>query len=141
MIEVPKLDAYLLNVLEHQHGEQGAPSLDVIATEHYGRKYFAQQTGDMLANDSWTHIVLDQEMVAQYLFDGMTVIKGEHLSDKPTYLAGRKGIENWLALPEAESFGEQLRVDRAGPTPELVLADMIDKGLLPHGNYLLHCWW
>lgn len=141
MISVPKLDAYFLNAFEHQHGDGGAPSLDVIVQEHYGREYNVQQTGEKLSNGSWTHYLMDEEMVQQYLFDGITVIKGEHHWLPHTYLMGREGIEHWLAMDRSDDFSAKLAAVRQAPTPEIILADLIDKGLLPHGAYILHCWW
>lgn len=141
MIELPKVDAYRINAFEHQHGEHGAPSLDVIATEHYGREYCAQQTGDKLSDGSWTEYPMDKYDVEQALFDGLTIVKGEHYNDKPTYLSGREGIENWLAMDRSEEHGAQLKAVRAAPTPTIILADLIDKGLLPHGTYLMYCYW
>lgn len=97
--------------------------LNRIATEHYGRPYVAQQTGDMLPNDSFHVYEMAEEDVLQWCYDMDTEragrghylglqrvapgtgdrVLGDHVA---IYAEGVNWFEYWLAINIA-SEGER----------------------------------
>lgn len=150
----------------HDH-EEG--SLDALATRVYGRKYRGQQTGDMLPNDSYHIYEMNEEDVADYMHDleQQTLNEGHYLGGryegkewKNFHAKGVNWIDYWLSLdiapgdsvlsgyhPHSDTEDlrgkqvSQLTAERAAPTIHYILADLITRGELPYGRYLLHCWW
>ncbi len=58
---------------------------------------------------------------------GDSVLSGYHSSDDTEDLRGK-------TISELTSI-------RTAPTIHYVLADLIKRGELPYGHYMLHCWW
>jgi len=127
----------------------GEDSLDAIATRVYGRTYRGQQTGDMIGNDS--HVVYNMfpDDVEQLMYDMNEEPKRHYLGydrvlRETTYVEGVNWFEYWLGLKiEPGTYGDNspTTVERAAPTPDHVLADLISRGELPHGKYVMHVWW
>ncbi len=146
-------------------------SLNAIATEYYGSKYIAQQTGEMLPNDSTHHYNMSPEEVDQWCADMedkrhylgyVPVAKGTGDfggNGKTVYHVGHNQFEYWLSLrhdpdnpdnsdnphPGEDHYGESFKHDfqvyRQAPEPWYVLADLIRNGVLPHGDYLMEVSW
>lgn len=123
------------------------PSLDSIATRVYGREYQGQQTGEMLANDTIHHYDMSEKAVEQRVADqrwgdperqhylGYDRIKREGIYEK-----GVNEFEYWLGL-DLEKAKYDFEVYRQAPEPADVLADLINRGELPYGQYLLRVSW
>lgn len=157
---------YTMPLFDHTEG-----SLDAIATRVYGKTYVGQQTGDMLSNDSHHLYDMSKSEVDQWVADmknkrhylGLKRVEkgtgdygGNHVA---VYHEGHNWFEYWLSLkhdpdnpdnehnPEdgedhfGESFKHGFQVFRQAPTIHYVLADLIHRGELPYGQYLLDCSW
>ncbi|UDL16004.1 hypothetical protein QEH42_gp214 [Microbacterium phage Pumpernickel] len=166
-MHTPEQKSYLYMPLnDHEAG-----SLDELATRVYGQTYKGQQTGDMLPNDSWHVYEMDKENVADWVhgmkekrhYLGLKRVPkgtGQFGGDyEAIYHEGHNAFEYWLSLrhdpvnPDNEnnpqdgvdhfgqSFKYEFQVYREAPEIHYVLADLIDRGELPYGTYLLHCWW
>jgi hypothetical protein len=130
-------------------GHMGEDSLDAIASRIYGRSYVGQQTGDMIGNDSHILYTMDKDMVEDILYNMNSEPKRHYLGyDSATrtakYAEGVNWFEYWLGLKiEPGTYGDNspTTVERAAPTPDYVLADLINRGELPYGTYLMHVWW
>lgn len=140
MFEPPSETVYLMEMMDHM----GPDSLDAIATRVYGRTYVGQQTGEMIGNDTYVRYVMSEDQVS-YLNSLMTkepkstYIGYDYAKREGIYAEGVNAFEYWLALP----LGDHDDIDavRAAPEPSFVLADLISKGELPYGTYLMHVWW
>lgn len=149
----------------------GYDSLDALATRVYGQTYKGQQTGDMLPNDSYHVFDMDEERVEELMdnmkekrmFLGLKpVAKGtgdRGGNFRATYAMGVNWFEYWLSLKydPATPYGASsprewedardftlkydFQVYREAPTIDYVLADLITRGELPHGRYMIHCSW
>lgn len=127
----------------------GEDSLDAIATRVYGREYKGQQTGDMIYNDS--HVVYDMSAEAvEELNSEMSSEPKRHyldydpITEEHKYAEGVNWFEYWLGLEEKEIFPgytDMTDIIRAAPTPNHVLADLIKRGELPYGTYVMSVWW
>jgi hypothetical protein len=136
---------FIMEMMDHM----GKDSLDAIATRIYGRSYKGQQTGDMIGND--THIVytMDKDRVDDLIHSMNSEPKRHYVGYNPTtwegiYVEGVNWFEYWLGLKiEPGTYGDNspTTVERAAPTPDHVLADLISRGELPYGTYLMHVWW
>ena len=143
-IELERREYLWLPMMAHE----GEKTLDAIATEHFGRKYVGQQTGEMIANDTYLVWDLsDEGMLAEVMWD-------DALESK---------LENWLSLemggpltsvdyrftdgelgPVVEEKGTvryDFEIYREAPEPEWMLAKLISLGVLPYGVYLVSVWW
>ena len=151
-------------------------SLDKIATEHYGRTYEGQQTGDMMRNDTVHGYNMHEHTVANLMYDmelKRTYLGRNPYTNEPGFALGVNWFDYWLALEStdrvktdwsdpASAYLANLRmmsepkpwedarghiydhdtvIVRAAPTPDYVLADLITKGVLPYGKYLLYVGW
>lgn len=127
-----------------EYQPEQAPSLDSIATRVYGRRYVGQQTGRMLDNDSVHHYDMSEDEVEQLVFDMEQEPKRHYIRYDPhtkegVYAEGVNWFEYWLGLDEAEHSSKD--IDHAAPEPHYVLADLIKRGELPYGQYLLRVSW
>lgn len=113
----------------------GPNSLDAIATEYYGQSYSGQQTGDMMANDSW------------HIFDFSTEDDVAEYDPEDCYkpLTKWKNLRMGDPLPQPYDPDRVVRYDfdieREAPTPDYILADLIRNGVLPYGKYLVQVTW
>lgn len=100
-------------------------SLDAIVEKVYGRPYrtvSAAQCG----NDTTLHFDYDKETVDDYLED-IRECDGDPIGD-------------WLAL-DPKSFEQPYIYHRKAPAPDVMVADLINKGHLPYGNYQIYISW
>lgn len=109
----------------------GEHSLDAITTRFYGREYVGQQTGDMLPNDSHVVYKMNRENVEQLMYN---------LEEEREY-NGIDSLTKWQSAPDTQDRREKLDILRAAPEPDYILADLITKGELPYGTYVLRVWW
>lgn len=126
----------------------GPDSLDMIIRRKYDRRaYEGQQTGEMLPNDSY------------HLWDFSTEddveerVLNTYGRDESGSFVSMDLIQNWLDAPEpvyplrtpvywGEAYQYYLNYVRdLSPEPDLLLADLIRRGEMPYGRYLIHCWW
>lgn len=127
-MHIPKQKkAFFMPMFSHE----GERSLDAIATRFYGREYVGQQTGDMLPNDSHVVYKMNRENVKQLMYN---------LEEEREY-NGIDSLAKWLSAPATEDRREKLDILRAAPEPDYILADLITKGELPYGTYVLSVWW
>lgn len=145
--------------------------LNEIATSFYGREYNGQQTGDMLPNDSYHLFVMDEVNVAELThtmkknrhYLGLKRVAkgtgdwgGDHVS---VCHEGHNWLDYWLSLshdPDSpdnldnprdgeDHFGGSFKFDfqvyRQAPTIDYILADLITKGELPYGDYMITVSW
>lgn len=150
------------------YGENAHESFDAIASAFYGKEYVGQQTGEMLSNDTYhVYEYATMDRVKDTLWEGengefkSTYLGFDRAAMKGIMLEGVNRLEYWLSLshssdPEVYThadnphegedcygavFKHDFQVYREGPSIGWVLADMINKGHLPLGRYLLHCTW
>jgi hypothetical protein len=116
-----------MDMLDHD----GPDTLDAIATRFYGRKYIGQQTGDMLPNDSHVVYDMDEDMVEQLI---------ANLEEEREY-SGFDSLQRWLDAASPADRSEEIKLIRSAPEPDYILADLISKGELPHGKYVVRVWW
>lgn len=127
-MHIPKQKkVYFMPMFAHE----GEHSLDAFASRFYGREYQGQQTGDMLPNDSHVVYEMSKENVEQLMYN---------LEEEREY-NGIDSLAKWLSAPATEDRGEKLDILRAAPEPDYILADLITKGELPYGTYVLSVWW
>lgn len=131
----------------------GPDSLDMIIRRVYDRRsYQGQQVGDMLPNDSYHEWDLSTEEDVEECLLGY--------DESGQYVLGG-AVQRWLNLPQpvyAETpygdtptwkggywgEGHQYYLDYIrdlAPNPKTLLADLIRRGEMPYGRYLIHCWW
>lgn len=115
---------YALNesVNTYEGQGKGRLALNEMAAQIYGKKYVAQQTGDMLPNNS----------VHEYDFSTEDDVEEE------TYYADE--FDSWQAMKE-EDYDYDFQVYREAPEPGYMIARLIADGHLPHGIYLLYVSW
>lgn len=154
MITPKQTTYYVMELFDHG----GPESLDAIATRVYGRKYSGSRSmGDFApGNDSWLTFDMTE--------DGWAYKEGIEEFDSPTtriydektreFLTYKTSPLNyWLGLTkEPPSYyseerkaawdpGEDREIQEQAPDLSWVLADLIRRGELPHGHYLLRHWW
>jgi hypothetical protein len=135
-----------MDMCDHsEYQKDQAPSLDSIATRVYGRKYVGQQTGDMLGNDSVHHYDMSEYEVDQLDFDmnqepRQHYVDWDPITQQAIYAEGVNWFEYWLGLDESK-FKHDFEIYRQAPEPRYVLADLIKRGELPYGQYLLRVSW
>lgn len=138
-------------------------SLNLIATEVYGKEYHGQQTGDMLPNDSVHRYVMDEEAVETELWENGPVrhyLGYDSMRGNTVYAEGISTFDYWQSLSHSDDpskvtahsssdlvdhrggvYRFDFEVYRQAPEPRWVIADLIKKGHLPYGNYLLYVSW
>lgn len=129
-IELEKEEYTILPMFAHE----GPVSLDAIATAFYGKTYCGQQTGEMISNDS--HEVYNfttDEDVQRYREEGEEQIQA--------WLELKIGDPNPSFWYEGQPITNETEIERAAPSPSVVMADLIRKGQLPMGKYLVRVWW
>jgi len=130
MIELERDEFYILPMFAHE----GPVSLDAIATEFYGQKYKGQQTGEMISNDTYQVYDFSGEQLDWYA--------DEYFDEQ---------LERWQGLKIGDPnpsyhypdgvIKYDFEIEREAPTPPNVLADLINKGHLPRGKYLVEVSW
>lgn len=134
----------------------GPDSLDKIIREKYDRRlYVGQQTGEMIGND--TYLVWDfsdeddvleqvnetygpdgsgnwvhRDFIREWLDKPEPVVHTGYVHDTP---------ETWKGGYWAEADTYAMDYMRDAPEPNLLLAELIRRGEMPYGRYLIHCWW
>jgi hypothetical protein len=159
----PPTGKYLL-LNEGDYPLQGVPSLNAIATEHYGKQYVAQQTGDMLPNDSIHEFDMSEEMVhGEYSYelqDTRFYLGTNPSTRKPVFHEGHTQLDYWLSMSWSKDrtevthehvydwedyygavFAYDFQAYRQAPGPQYILSDLILKEILPYGKYLLYVSW
>lgn len=129
-IEPEREEYIILPMFAHE----GPMSLDAIATEVYGKTYCGQQTGEMIGNDS--HMTYDfstKESLDWYVSRAENEIQ--------VWLDLKIGDRNPGYYERGEIITSDTEIERAAPAPSYILADLILKGHLPMGKYLMSVWW
>lgn len=119
MYDVPEKTYRVIEVL-------GPGGLDEIATEVYGRKYSGVGDGDH--NGTAYEVDATVETLAQYSVEEMNDVDNEET------------IAHWLAQPEVE-WDFHPPEDYWIPGPIEAIPDLVFKGHLPHGVYLVCVSW
>jgi len=161
----PTQTFYTMDMMDYTAYYACPPSLDSIATRVYGCTYMGQQTGDKIGND--THILYDMsdtnenlDTLDHWTEDQVEDGKISYAKLKADVLARDGHIPNWLAetyipasveysgglgmikywqeLPEGTYDFEKYR---QAPEPRVILADLIRRGELPAGIYLIKVSW
>lgn len=144
MIELEKRE-YLWLPMEKR---EGAKSLDAIATEHFGRQYIGQQTGEIIANGS--HFIWDlssDAMLAEVMWDDALESKLQNwlsleMGGPRTSVDYRFSDGEWGPVVEEKGTVEyDFHIYREAPEPEWMLAKLILEGVLPYGVYLVRVEW
>lgn len=131
MLEVEKGEYYILPLGSH-HKEK---SLSHIATEFYGKEYNALRALEHASNDTyqvWDLSTPDE--CEDYIYD--------HYKPLDRWLGLKIGDDishPWDDGPEIARY--QFDIDDQAPDPSYVIADLILKGHLPHGKYLVEVMW
>lgn len=133
-IELRREEFIILPMFAHE----GEKSLDALATKFYGKTYCGQQTGEMIANDSYM------------VYDMRTEGDVEDYHPEDCY----KPLSRWLSMKIGDTvedtdrwpYGQKTityesQIEREAPLPSYVLADLIRNGVLPYGKYLVRVWW
>lgn len=167
MTYTPPTDTlFAMDMIDHsRYQEDCLPSLDSISTRVYGCRYVGQQTGDYLPNDShhlydmsdpdeneegmdpWTHEEVESNKAsyaamkadsrARNGYDSPYLEK-VYIPESPEYSGGRGMIKYWQELPEGKYDFEKYR---QAPEPQTILSDLISRGELPLGRYLIRVSW
>lgn len=161
MIE-PKQETFYVMEMSRYNGDD---SLDAIATDHYGMNYQGQQTGEMMSNYSWHRYEFPSEPEVlerlEHWSEKMlepsefrktwTQLLEEYNGYPPefchpiSYPEDREHSGGWGWIKLWKEFvaknGDDYESERFAPEPDVILADLIYKGILPYGNYLLHVYW
>lgn len=155
-----------MDMLDYSSHRPGTPpSLDSIASRVYGCPYHGQQTGDMLPNDSvhlydmsdpdenmeyldhWDEDLVESNKVSYAKIkadvlarDGYlpSSLQDTHIPESVEYSGGLGMIKYWQELPEGRYDFVKYR---QAPEPRIILADLIRRGELPAGVYLLTVMW
>lgn len=154
MITPQKTEYYVMELFSHG----GPESLDSIATRVYGRTYVGSRAmGDSApGNDSW--ITFDMTEGSWQYEEGIEEFDSETTTtyNEKTYETetfDQSPLDYWLGLTSEPPYyyseeqkaawdpGEDRDVQEKAPDLEWVLADLIRRGELPHGHYLLRHWW
>lgn len=134
MIEVNREEYIVLPMMSYN----GEMSLDAIATKFYGKTYKGQQTGDMIPNDvckvydmSTEGYVLDYDAEECYkpLQRWLDMKMGDVIDDTDRWPYGEKTVKY------------DFDIYREAPMPAYILSDLIKKGQLPYGKYLVEVSW
>jgi hypothetical protein len=131
MIELEKEEFYVLPVKAYGRG----PCISSIATEVYGRAYNGIGSGDE-SNDTYqTYDFSTEDNCLDYRWDD----------------GDENPLKSWLALKVGDEVHDtwgskrviryEDDIERHGPNPSWVLADLILKGHLPYGQYLVATSW
>jgi hypothetical protein len=131
LIDLKREEFILLPMMAYN----GPNSLDAIATKFYGQIYAGQQTGDMISNDSYQ----------VYDFSKESYVEDYQPEDCYKPLSRWKNMKMGDPLPsryEPERVvAYDFDIEREGPMPEYILADLIRNGVLPLGKYLVSVSW
>lgn len=162
----PTKTYYAMDMLDYSsHRPDALPSLDSIASRVYGCPYHGQQTGDKLPNDSvhlfdmsdteenmenldhWTaeQVERNKEDYAKIKADVLardgylpSSLQETYIPESVEYSGGLGMIKYWQELPDGRNDFEKYR---QAPEPRVILADLIRRGELPAGVYLLTVMW
>lgn len=118
MYDIPEKTYRVLDAL-------GQGGLNDIATEVYGRRYEATD-GD--ANGTYYEVDATEEYIAGYDLEAFNDV-----DDVET-------IACWLSKP-AVDWGYRIPEDYFIPGPQVAIVDLVLKGHLPHGVYLVKVEW
>jgi hypothetical protein len=132
MIELEKEEFYVLPVKAYGRG----PCISSIATEVYGRSYNGIGSGTESNDTFQTYDFRTEDMCKEFRWD--------HDEDATP-------LDDWLALKVGDEVTDdwgskrviryESDLERHGPAPSWVLADLILKGYLPYGQYLVETSW
>lgn len=128
----PEKEEYYLVPLGSYNGEK---SLDHIATEFYGKPYKGFAAMERASNDTYQVYDLSTE-------DNCLDYTEDHYKPIDRWLALNIGDDvsfEWDNGPKIANY--QSDIDEQAPDPGCALADMILKGHLPYGKYLVAVSW
>lgn len=124
MVEL-KQETYF-TMREHAWPGETELGLNEIATQYFGRTYNAQQTGEMMANDTYHAYHCEEGREEWWELD----------DDHWQY-----GVLNdWLA-ENPDDYKYDFQLYRKAPTPDFVVPYLVMKGVLPKGKYLIFVSW
>jgi hypothetical protein len=111
--------------------------LSELVTKTYGRPYSLQQQDEMMAQDTILRVRVPEGLEPW----------NESYDENPEGYTPLPTLARWAATETpAEhrfpSYREEMWWHRNFyPCRDEVLGDLHDKGLLPAGDYVIHCWW
>jgi hypothetical protein len=117
------------------------PGFDKIVTQVYNRPYCGQQTGDMYSNDSYAAFDYSEMHLASYALSMFG-----RFNEESQKWAEIDPIQEWLdkPVPDESTFEGKMELTdyvRSAPRVGVVLADLVKRGELPLGKYILEVSW